>query len=67
MRLTIIAILIGIVLSLVFAFKTIIRPGGNSGRLMRALSLRISLSICLFLLLLLAWRLGLIAPHGING
>jgi hypothetical protein len=67
MRLTIIAILIGIVLSLVFAVKTIFRPGGNSGRLMRALSLRISLSICLFLLLLLAWRLGLIAPHGING
>ena len=40
--------------------------GGNeeqSRRLAKALTVRIGLSIALFLLLMLAWRLGLIAPH----
>lgn len=39
----------------------------KSGRMMRALALRIGVSIALFLLLLLAWRLGWIAPHGAGG
>jgi hypothetical protein len=33
--------------------------------LLRALTVRIALSLLLFVLLLLAWHAGLIAPHGL--
>ena len=33
---------------------------------MRALRLRGSLSIALFVLLMIAWRAGLITPHGLE-
>jgi hypothetical protein len=36
-----------------------------SGKMVRALTIRIGLSIGLFLLLMLAWYAGLIQPHGI--
>ena len=36
---------------------------GDSGKMLRALTIRIVLSIALFLLLMLAWRAGLIAPN----
>jgi type IV secretory pathway TrbL component len=36
----------------------------DSDALLKALTLRVSLSVLLFALLLLAWRLGWIAPHG---
>lgn len=39
------------------------RDEEDSRKLARALTVRISLSLALFALLLLAWRLGLIAPH----
>ena len=39
----------------------------DSGKLARALTIRIGISVLLFLLLMLAWHLGLIAPHGLEG
>jgi hypothetical protein len=39
----------------------------DSGKMARALTLRIALSLALFVLLMLAWYLGLIAPHGLDG
>ena len=39
----------------------------GSRKLARALTVRISLSVALFILLLIAWRLGLIAPHELGG
>ena len=36
---------------------------GDSKKMVRALSVRIGLSIALFLLLMLAWRMGWIAPR----
>ena len=38
----------------------------GSRKLARALTIRITLSVALFILLLLAWRLGLIAPHDLG-
>jgi lipopolysaccharide export LptBFGC system permease protein LptF len=35
----------------------------DSGRLVRALTVRITLSLALFALLMLAWYFGLIKPH----
>ena len=39
----------------------------DSGKLLRDLTVRISVSLALFALLMLAWHFGLIAPHGLSG
>jgi uncharacterized BrkB/YihY/UPF0761 family membrane protein len=39
----------------------------DSARLSRALTVRITLSLVLFALLMLAWYFGLISPHGLQG
>ena len=54
-----------IVASLASALRHLAR-GDDSRRLVRALTWRIALSITLFILLMLAWYTGLIAPHGID-
>lgn len=64
MRLLVIAVLIVILLCLGSALFALSRPGGDPGRMLRALTWRIGLSVALFLLLLLGWYLGLIQPHG---
>jgi hypothetical protein len=64
-RLLILAGFLAIVLSLGSALVHLVRNKGDSSQKMaRALTLRIGLSILLFALLLLAWRLGWIQPHG---
>jgi Protein of unknown function (DUF2909) len=39
----------------------------DSEKLLRALTVRITLSLLLFALLMLAWHFGLIAPHPLQG
>jgi hypothetical protein len=39
----------------------------DSAKLARALTVRITLSLALFALLMLAWYFGLISPHGLQG
>lgn len=39
----------------------------DSAKLARALTVRITLSLALFVLLMLAWYLGLINPHALQG
>jgi hypothetical protein len=39
----------------------------DSARLARALTVRITLSLLLFALLMLAWYFGLISPHPLQG
>ena len=39
----------------------------DSRRMARALTVRIALSLVLFVLLMLAWHFGLIRPHGLDG
>jgi hypothetical protein len=41
------------------------RDGSKSGRMMRALAVRIAVSVLLFVCILLAWRLGWIQPGGL--
>lgn len=43
----------------------LIRDSGNTTRTVKALTLRIGISITLFIFLFIAFRLGLISPHGI--
>lgn len=63
-RILILGILVATVASLGTALFHLSR-GGDSPKLVRALTIRIVLSIALFILLMLGWRFGLISPHGL--
>jgi hypothetical protein len=66
-KILIIGALIAIVLSLGSALFHLSGGGPeHSKKMARALTVRISLSVALFVLLLIAWRLGLITPHGLQ-
>ena len=63
-RLLIVASLAGIVASLGFGLIHLSRGSADDSRKMaRALTVRITVSLVLFALLMLAWYLGLISPH----
>ena len=56
-----------ILASLGVALFALFRRGDNSRLMLRALTIRVSLSVLFFLLLLLGWYLGLLKPHGLGG
>lgn len=60
----IIACLAAIVLSLFSGLFFLVADKGESKKMVNALSIRVGLSVFLFLLLLLAWSQGLIKPIG---
>jgi DUF2909 family protein len=64
-RLLIIGVLVAIVASLGSALFHLSRKTGDSRKVARDLTIRIGLSVALFILLMIAWHLGLIAPHGL--
>ncbi|HRX69794.1 MAG: twin transmembrane helix small protein [Candidatus Competibacteraceae bacterium] len=43
----------------------LIRDGGHNPRTVKALTVRIALSVALFILLMVAYATGLITPHGV--
>jgi hypothetical protein len=61
--------LAGILVSLGSGLFHLSRGGGeeDSRKLARALTVRISLSLTLFVLLFLAWRMGFLVPHPLAG
>jgi hypothetical protein len=64
-KVVIVLIFAAIVASLGSALFHLSRKGGDSRRLFRFLALRVGLSVGLFILLMVAWSLGLITPHGL--
>ena len=58
---------LAILASLAVALVALFRRGGDEQTLVRALTVRVGLSVLFFLLLLLGWYLGLIEPHGLGG
>jgi hypothetical protein len=64
-KLVVFLVLAAIVVSLGVALFHLATGRGDSGKLVRSLTLRIGLSVALFVLLMLAWRFGLIHPHGL--
>jgi len=65
-RILVIAVLVAIVVSLGSALYHLSRgQEADSGKLLRALTLRIGLSLALFALLMIAWYLGLVQPHAV--
>ncbi len=64
----VLAIFFAIVLSMVSAMLHLVHDyKGETRRMVRALTVRIGLSVFLFILLWAAWKLGWIEPHGIGG
>jgi len=65
-KILVIIILFAIVGSLGSALFHLSRGKGDSKKMARALTVRVGLSVILFILLILAWYNGLISPHGIK-
>ena len=65
-RLAVLVLLIGIVGSLASALVYLFKDDNSSRRTVRALTVRISLSVSLFILLLIAYAMGLVQPGGLG-
>lgn len=65
-KLLILACLIGTVISLGTGLFHLVNSKGATSGTAKALTIRIVLSVALFLVLLLAWSQGMIQPHGIG-
>jgi hypothetical protein len=65
-KLLVIAVLLAIIFSLGSALFQLSRGKGDSHKMLRALTWRIALSVALFLVLLISWRMGYIHPHGLQ-
>jgi hypothetical protein len=59
----IVAVLLAIVASLGSGLFFMLRDKGGSKRMVNSLTVRIGLSVALFVLLFVAWYAGLLQPH----
>ncbi len=59
----IVAMLLAIVISLGYSMFFMLKDKGTSKRMVNSLTVRISLSVALFILLFAAWYFGLLQPH----
>jgi hypothetical protein len=62
-KVLIVAVLIAIVVSLGSGLFHLVKDDRQSKKMVNALTVRIALSVALFILLFIAWRQGLITPH----
>jgi cytochrome bd-type quinol oxidase subunit 2 len=65
-KLVVILLLVAILASLFSGLYFLNRDKGDSRRTLRALTLRIALSVLLFLVLLAGWWTGAIQPHDVT-
>ena len=66
-KIIVIALLLLILASLASGMFFLIRDKGRTTRVAKSLTLRIGLSIALFILLLIGLAAGWIQPHGLGG
>jgi len=66
LKIAIFVVLALIVLSLGSALYHLATGQGDSKKMMNSLVVRISLSVALFVLIMIGWKVGLIRPHGIG-
>lgn len=67
MKFIVILVLGAVVASLGVALYHLSSGKADSGKLVRSLTVRIALSVALFALLMIAWWMGYIHPHGLAG
>ncbi len=65
-QILVVCVLVGIVASLGNALFHLSSGKGDSRKMVRALTIRVGLSVGLFLVLIGAWAMGIISPHGIQ-
>jgi hypothetical protein len=69
MKIVIAFVLLAIVMAMAFAGRAMLQDGRDgkpkSNRMVRALALRVGLSIALFFLILLSYKMGWIHPTGV--
>jgi len=65
-KVLIVACLIAIVISLGSGLFHLVNDKGDSKKMVRALTVRVALSVALFILLFIAWSQGIIEPHGLG-
>jgi hypothetical protein len=66
MKIIIVVALVAIVASLFSALYYMYQDRGHGTRMVRALAIRVGLSICLVAFLVVSYRLGWIAPGGVR-
>lgn len=64
-KILIVLVLLMILASLASGMVYMLRDRGNSNRAVKALTVRIGLSVTLFILLMIAFATGVIQPHGL--
>ncbi|MGB5438437.1 MAG: twin transmembrane helix small protein [Gammaproteobacteria bacterium] len=64
-KIIVVLFLIFIIGSLFSGLYYLVRDKGTSERTVRALTVRISLSVLLFILLIIGYATGLLQPHGV--
>ena len=57
---------VAILATLGVALVALFRRGDHGETLLRALTIRVSLSVLFFLLLMLGWYLGILQPHALG-
>jgi hypothetical protein len=65
-KILILIVFFGIVVSLGSALFHLSKGKGDPKKMVRALTVRVGLSLALFILLMLAWYNGFITPHGLG-
>ena len=65
-KVLIVACLVAIIASLGSGLFHLVNDKGESKRMVKALTLRVALSVALFILLFIAWSQGMITPHGVG-
>ena len=66
MKIIVVVALVAIIVSLFSALYYMYRDRGHGTRMVRALALRVTLSMCLVAFLVVSYRLGWIAPGGMR-
>jgi small neutral amino acid transporter SnatA (MarC family) len=64
-KIIVVLFLFAIIGSLGSGLYYLVKDKGSSDRTVRALTVRISLSVLLFILLMLAYATGVLQPHGV--
>lgn len=65
-KILIVVVFIAILVSLGTGFIALMGDKGQSKKMVNALTIRVALSVLLFILLFVAWYTGQIQPHGIT-
>jgi hypothetical protein len=65
-KILVVLVLVAIVGSLGSALFHLSSKKGDPAKMARALTVRVGLSLLLFILLMIAWYNGLITPHGLQ-